>query len=118
MFATAPSIAADMIAERLRRSADADADETAAAVTWHVDSNEVLLLLDSLSVTDTGDWRHCELELESGESGRSRVRFAFHAGVNAMGDSVRACATLSEVPSPVLDRCVAAVEVTLWEALL
>jgi hypothetical protein len=116
MFVTAPAIAAGVIAERLRLSGDADV--SAAAVTWHDDSDEVLLLLDSLSVTDTGDWRHCELALESGESGRSRARFAFHTSVNAMGDSVRACATLSEVSSPALDRCVAAVEATLWEALL
>lgn len=116
MFPTAPSIAADVILERLRRSDEADA--AAPAVTWHDGSDEVLLHLDSLCVTDAGAWRQCELELESGASGRSRVRFAFHTSVNGLGDSVRACATLAEVRSPVLDRCAAAVEATLWEALL
>jgi hypothetical protein len=116
MFATAPSRAADMIVERLRRFDPTDA--TAPAVTWHDGSDEVLLHLASLCVADTGGWRHCELELESGMSGRSRVRFALHTSVNGLGDSVRACATLGEIRSPALHRCAAAVEATLWEALL
>jgi len=116
MFPTAPSIAADAIVERLRHSDEADA--AAPAVRWHDGSDEVLLHLDSLCVTDAGGWRRCELEFESGVSGRSRVQFAFHASVNGLGDNVRACATLSEARSPVLDRCAADVEATLWEALL
>ncbi len=116
MFPTAPSLAADVIVERLRRSDEADA--AVPAVAWHDGSDEVLLHLDSLCVTDAGGWRRCELEFESGVSGRSRVQFAFHTSVNGLGDNVRACATLSEARSPVLDRCAADVEATLWEALL
>jgi hypothetical protein len=96
MFATAPSL----------------------AVTWHDGTDEVLLHLRSLCVTDTGDWRQCELQFESDPSRRHRVQSAIHASVNGLGDRVRACATLSEHRSPVLDRCAAAVEATLWEALL
>ena len=96
-----------------------EADAAAPAVAWHDGSDEVLLHLDSLCVTDAGGWRRCELEFESGVSGRSRVQFAFHTSVNGLGDNVRACATLSEARSPVLRPLrPPAVEATLWEALL
>jgi hypothetical protein len=111
MFSTAPSLAAELIVERLRRPDD-------PAVTWRDGADEVLLHLDSLCVTDAAGWRQCELELESPESGRSHVRFAFHTSVNALGDRVRASAIVSEASSPLLERCAADVEATLWEALL
>jgi hypothetical protein len=45
------------------------------------------------------------------------VRFAFQAGVNGLGDRVRAAAVLRGSGSPLVDRCAADVQAALWEAL-
>ena len=97
MLATASSAAADAIADRLRRTDHAVAG--APAVTWRDGADEVLLHLESLTVTDAEGWLVCALELETPAEGRSRVRFAFHTSVNGLGDRVRACATLCDAPS-------------------
>lgn len=116
MFVTDPSTAAVAIVEQLARCWPTDAE--ASTLASDDGAHEVLLHLESLSVTDSDGWRVCELELESCASGRSRVQFALHTSVNELGDRVRACATLCDPPTALHQRRADDVQATLWDALM
>ena len=55
-------------------------------VLWTDGRERVLVHVDSLRIERVGRWLHCDVDVEPEHARRRRVRFAFLACVNGLGD--------------------------------
>jgi len=102
------------IALRLDQS-ECLATEEPGHLLWTDGRERVLVHVDSLRIERAGRWLYCDVDVEPDRTRRRRVRFAFLACVNALGDQMIAEAAI--YGRGLNERCGSDLQQALKEAL-